>query len=195
MTGLEAGVLRLRLARDGFRVAQFHYHSVSAGLATVLDSFRDAVLAMPPPVHLVGHSLGGLMILRLLEREPGLPVGRTVLLGSPVRGSASARAVLRLPGAGVLFGALARAELTAAGARDWRHPSPLGVIAGSHALGMGMLFCDFDGPNDGAVAVEETRIDGAAAHLVLPVSHTGMLFSEAVAAQTASFLRDGRFDD
>jgi hypothetical protein len=36
-------------------------------------------------------------------------------------------------------------------------------------------------------------LEGAAAHLVLPVSHTSMLFSPTVAAQTVHFLRNGRF--
>ena len=31
-------------------------------------------------------------------------------------------------------------------------------------------------------------------HVVLPVSHTGMVFSTLVAQQAARFLRDGRFD-
>jgi hypothetical protein len=49
-------------------------------------------------------------------------------------------------------------------------------------------------PNDGTVAVTETEIDGATDHCVLPVSHTGMWMSAAVAGQVASFLENGRFD-
>jgi hypothetical protein len=41
--------------------------------------------------------------------------------------------------------------------------------------------------------VSETRLPGAADHIVLHVSHMGMLVSPRVARETGSFLRDGRF--
>jgi pimeloyl-ACP methyl ester carboxylesterase len=192
MTGFEAMLLRQRLASRGFAVSQFRYPTVTGATADVLADFAAATAALPAPVHLVGHSLGGLMILALAERYPALPLGRIVLLGSPVNGSAAARGALRLPGAGLLFGTLAESELTRSG-RRWQGPGELGVVAGSQSLGIGRFFCNLPEPNDGAVAVDETRLDGATAHLVLPVSHTGMLFSEAVADATASFLAAGRF--
>ena len=56
-----------------------------------------------------------------------------------------------------------------------------------------MLFADLGGPSDGTIAVSETRLPGLADHLVLPVTHTGMLFSGEVAAATSTFLQTGRF--
>ena len=44
-----------------------------------------------------------------------------------------------------------------------------------------------------SVAVAETRLPGATAHLTLPVSHTGMLLSARVAREVGSFLDHGRF--
>jgi hypothetical protein len=52
---------------------------------------------------------------------------------------------------------------------------------------------DLPAPSDGVVSVEETRIAGMRDHIVLDVSHTGMLLSGAVARQICAFLRDGRF--
>ena len=57
---------------------------------------------------------------------------------------------------------------------------------------MGLL--DLDGPNDGTVAVEETRLEGATAHCTLPVTHTGMWLSPQTAEQVATFLQHGRFN-
>ena len=49
-------------------------------------------------------------------------------------------------------------------------------------------------PNDGIVAVAETVIPGERDRIILPVSHSGMLVSRAVATQAAAFLRNGKFD-
>jgi hypothetical protein len=59
-------------------------------------------------------------------------------------------------------------------------------------FGLGRLCGPFPEPNDGTVAVAETRIDGAD-HVVLPVSHFAFLWSKRVAKQTAHFLLYGRF--
>jgi len=53
---------------------------------------------------------------------------------------------------------------------------------------------DVPEPSDGVVTVDETRLPGLSDHLVLPVSHSGMLISREVALQTAAFLRYGRFE-
>jgi pimeloyl-ACP methyl ester carboxylesterase len=192
-TGLEATLLRLRLASRGFSVTQFHYRSVTALLHAVLDELRTAVLGRPAPVHLVGHSLGGLLILRLVDEYPELPLGRIVLLGAPVNGSASARAAVQLPGAALLFGPLADAELLRPESRRWRQRFEIGIIAGSYPLSVAALINRLPEPNDGTVAVEETRLEGATEHLVLPVSHSGMLLAPSVVEQTAAFLASGRF--
>jgi pimeloyl-ACP methyl ester carboxylesterase len=193
MTGAEATLFRYRLAQAGFEVRQFHYRSMTTDVATVLAELRAEIASMDGPVHLVGHSLGGLVMLRLLTEDPDLPVGRVVLLGSPVNGSRSARAFARLPGASFLFGAFAAEELLADLERPRAHRAEIGVIAGSHSLGFGRLLGNLPVPNDGTVAVVETELEGATDHRVLPVSHTGLLVSEEVVQATACFLRQGRF--
>jgi hypothetical protein len=52
----------------------------------------------------------------------------------------------------------------------------------------------FDGPNDGTVAVSETRLPGAKDHLCVAVSHSGLVLSGEVADQVAAFLGSGAFD-
>jgi hypothetical protein len=44
------------------------------------------------------------------------------------------------------------------------------------------------------VTVEETRVPGMTDHIVLPVGHTEMLVSRAVAQQVCAFLAHGKFD-
>ncbi len=193
MTGLEATLFRHRLAHHGYAVRQFHYRSMTAMPEDVVAELKAEVLAMAPPVHLVGHSLGGLLLLRFAAAHPDLPLGRMVLLGSPVNGSRAARAFAALPGASIFFGGLAGGELLREDAPHWQSATEVGVIAGDHSLGFGRFIGHLPEPNDGTVAVEETRLDGARDHVVLPVSHTGLLVSEAVVSATVNFLSSGRF--
>jgi pimeloyl-ACP methyl ester carboxylesterase len=195
MTGIECAMLRRRLAALGFAPRQFHYHSVSESALTVLARLRAEVeaCAAEGPVHLVGHSLGGLLVLRLLSAPPALPVGRAVLLGSPVRGSRAARTLNELPGANWLLGDLAEAELVQTMDRAWQGPGELGVIAGTSGIGLGRLFNHFAEANDGTVTLSETELPGATDRCVLPVSHLGMLLSDDVADEVAHFLDQGRF--
>ena len=69
----------------------------------------------------------------------------------------------------------------------------VGALAGDHSIGLGHLFTSLEGPNDGAVTVAETRIPGLRDHIVLPVSHSGMLLSAEVARQSVAFLGSGAF--
>jgi len=193
MTGVEASVLRQRLAGRGFQVEQYHYRSLTATADSVVEELRERILAVPGPAHLVGHSLGGLLVLRLASRLPDLELGRVVLLGSPVNGSQAARGLVKWPGAHLLLGNLPASELLDPGPRRWERASALGVVAGSRPVGLGRFVGDMQGPNDGTVSVEETRLAGATEHLVLPVSHMGMLLSEDVADKVARFLDTGRF--
>jgi pimeloyl-ACP methyl ester carboxylesterase len=145
------------------------------------------------PVHVVAHSLGGVIALESFLRHPDLPPGRAVLLGSPVQGSRSARAIANWPLGPHILGGLAVAELTNQKPRQWTGLRELGVIAGSRSAGLGRLFASLPQPNDGTVAVDETRLPGATASIVLDVSHTGMLFSLAVAESVTRFLGRGSF--
>lgn len=195
MHGRESHWFRQRLQKQhGFAATLFSYRSRLESLDSVLDALnRDIQQLRSDCVHLVGHSLGGLLALRLFERHPQQPRGRLVLLGSPVQGSAAAR---RLGGVQVgqrLLGEIANQELMAVREPAWGQARELGVIAGTRPVGLGRVITRFQEANDGTVAVRETEITGTADRIQLPVSHFGMLLSARVVDQTAHFLRDGHF--
>ncbi len=195
MSGAESRWLRRHLeTRFGFESSTFGYRTVSEPLSNVLERLQETVSrARADRVHVIGHSLGGIIGFRYFERFRDAPPGRVVFLGSPLCGSQAARGLERFSIGQRLIGRLAMQELLGEQQRRWKVDRPLGVIAGTRPVGLGRLFAGFSEPNDGTVAVRETRIEGAADHLVLPVSHLGMMLSTRVADECGRFLRDGRF--
>lgn len=183
-------VLGGRLKRCGFAVRYFSYPGVDAGIAqNGLELARFVLAIGAPVVHLVGHSLGGRVILEALHRAATLPSGRVVLLATPCRRSRAARRY-----AGTSLGRRLLGQARAGLLEDARLPigRQVGSIAGTLGVGAGW-WTGLPRPSDGTVAVVETRLEGMSACLSLPVSHSGMLLSGHVAREVCAFLRGGRF--
>ena len=194
MSGGEGLLLRYRLAREvGAEVHAFSYSALQHGMDQISAQLAEFVAAIDPPnLHFVGHSLGGLVIYSFFERYTS-PPGRVVFLATPCVASRAAEQAGQAPFISALMGRAVSEELLTPRQRRWRFERPLGIIAGSHSFGVGQFLAGFDEESDGTVAVSETRLPGATAHLVVPVSHAGMLVSARVARETAHFLREGRF--
>ena len=193
MRGLAMGLMRRRIARNGYQALSYSYPSMRLTLGENAERLVRYLRGLDASkLHLVGHSLGGLIVLRALDRATDLAPGRIVLIGTPCAGSHAARRMQRLPGGRAVLGRSLNESL---GSPLDRPPArETGVIAGSAPIGLGRIFDPgLPRPSDGAVSVEETRIDGMRDHIVLPVSHSGMLVSRAVARQICTFLRDGAF--
>jgi pimeloyl-ACP methyl ester carboxylesterase len=195
MSGPVCALLARRLRACRFEVASFSYRSVAHPLETSAAGLRAFVRARAPGrVHFVAHSLGGLLVLHALAQDAPQGVGRVVLLGSPCMGCAAAEQLARSARGRALLGrALPGWNPDRAKAVVQRFE--VGAIAGTRRLGIGMLLVRLEPPDDGVVRVEETRIPGLKDHVVLPVTHSGMLVSGRVAALTAAFLAEGRFPE
>jgi pimeloyl-ACP methyl ester carboxylesterase len=196
--GAESLWLRRRLAQELKAEARaFSYPSMTADAADIARNLANMLTAIrADTLHLVGHSLGGLVILRAFEDgslEPQLPAGRIVLMGSPLGGSRAARNLAAVPLGKKIMGRVVCEELLVQRQRCWKGTRQLGVIAGDLGWGIGRITGPLGGTSDGTVLIEETRLEGAAEHVVLRVSHTGMLFAPAVARAAGAFLCTGRF--
>jgi pimeloyl-ACP methyl ester carboxylesterase len=164
LTGNEAGILLRRLAR------QLNAKTRAFSYASMTSSISDSALALATflreqradTLHLVGHSLGGLVILKLFENgvDAQLPPGRIVLLGSPLNGSRAAQNLARLPFGRKIMGRGVREDLLTERQRRWTGQRELGVIAGSVGIGLGRLVGVHGAPSDGTIFVEETRLPG-----------------------------------
>lgn len=193
MKGLDMGLLRRRLNNAGFKPQQFSYHSMrSAPIENAMDLQNFSEKIDSPAIHYVCHSLGGLIIRHLFNEYPDRPPGRIVTLGTPHTGSSAARQLARYSPGRLILGRSTLQGLIG-NVPPWRNSHELGVIAGTLQLGMGMFIPGIPRPNDGTVAVEETRLEGMTDHITLPVSHFGMLLSKTVAQQTINFLKHSAF--
>lgn len=186
-------LLRRRLLSKGFLVLRFPYHSFADEAGENTLRLARFLRGIPPgAIHLVGHSLGGVIAVRALQTQPAERVRRIVCLGAPLRGSHAARRLAALPGGRRLLGGGGSVLLDPV-VSSWSGSIELGLIAGRVPIGLGMLLGGLPSPHDGVVAVAETRLEGAKAHSVLPVSHLSMLWSRTVADHVVDFLGSGRF--
>ena len=180
-----------RLGEAGFAPEIFCYPTIGGGPTAALPRLIESLARAD--THVLAHSLGGLVALTALQREPDLPVRRMVCLGSPLCGSAAATGLAGRRLTAVTLGR--SAGLLQRGCGCWEGAARIGMIAGNTALGLGRYFGRLEGPSDGTVAVAETRLPGLADHVVIPTSHTGLLFSVQAARLVAGFLRTGQFQE
>ncbi len=192
------GRLRRNLSGAGRdSVHLFSWPTLSEGLETNATRLRRFAEGLGTAgIDWIGHSLGGVLILKTLAGWDARPPGRIVCLGSPLAGSVSAARLARVgPGRRIIGPSILEGVL-ASSAADWC-PAALaaetGVIAGTRGMGAGRILGHIERPHDGTVRVAETRLPGAADHLTLDVSHTGLLFSRRAASAAAAFLDTGRF--
>ncbi len=181
------------LRDEGFGTRRFSYPSWRDGLADNVRLLSGFVKETPGTViHLVAHSLGGLLTLQMLSQEHDARIGRVVLLGTPYAGCHCGFTLAAIPGLSGLVGRTFK---------DWfrqAHPdlppaTEVGIIAGTRRIGFGRMIPGLARPNDGLIAVAETRLPTATDRIALHVSHSGMLVSRACAGLIAGFLRTGKF--
>jgi pimeloyl-ACP methyl ester carboxylesterase len=193
MHGLVFVPQQLRLESKGFAVRRFSYPSWSRHLRENADRLADFVAATrASTIHLVAHSLGGLVALTMLEQNADRRIRRLVLMGSPCCACHCGSFLAATPPLSPLIGH---------SIKDWlAQPMPavpasveIGIIAGTRSFGMGRVIPGLPRPNDGVVALAETQLPEARDSIALPVSHSGMLISANCGEQIARFLKTGSF--
>ncbi len=178
--------LARRLSKQGLATTCFSYSSRARSLRHNVAALVAAVRALNVHrVDLVGHSLGGVVIVHALQQLSDLS-GRAVLLGSPVAGSHAGERFSRWPGVGHLLGHAAKAVSEPA-------PAPPGswsvsMIAGTRRIGLGVLVSDGRRAGDGTVALTETQANWLDEHITVPQTHSSLLVSKQVAAEVVRLL-------
>jgi pimeloyl-ACP methyl ester carboxylesterase len=195
VNGLEMTLLRHWMKELGYEMRQFHYHSMLAGLNENVERLARFIAETPGDiVHVVGHSMGGVLTRHVFERAPDPRPGRLVAIGSPFLDCWTAHQVVALHHRGYsLLGRTAHDHVRHPRDPVWRGAREFGAIAGTYPFGIGCVFPGLPRPSDGVVLWNETRLEGLKAHVTYRLNHFGMLFSPRCGRQVARFLATGAF--
>lgn len=191
-----------RIEAEGFRVINLAYPSTRATIRESAVHLRDELarqtLPTGQPVHFVTHSLGGIVLRAWLDECPMPNLGRVVMLSPPNQGSELTDRFMGGP-LRIAYRLITGPAGQELGTGPDSTPNrlgpvkfPLGVITGDRTLNP-FFSSAFPGPNDGKVSVERAKSAGMTDFLVVTHSHSFIMRSSRVTAETIYFLRHGRF--
>jgi len=170
------------LVQAGFTTARLDYPSTRRPIEEHAATVAELLDHMPTPAKLsfVSHSLGGLIVRKLLGYDAPWrsALERIVMMAPPNQGASLAAS---LDKGSVMRGILGPSYGQIAGGFATTLPVPdvpVAIFAGDVA---GV-------PGDGLLTVDETRLEGASEHHIVPAIHTFVMNHPAVIRGATSFL-------
>jgi hypothetical protein len=189
---LSMALLGHRLRRRGYEIHLFGYSPRRQSLDELSRSLKVFIekKVESPTYHLIGHSLGNIIVRHGFHDGYRSGLGRIVMLAPP-NGPAVMASNLRNNRLYRWWTGDSGQKL--ADVEFYRSlPVPeveFAVIAGDRGPRI-----VFDGPNDGVVLVEDTRLEGMKEWRVLHHTHTLIMMAKDTAELCSRFLESGSFD-
>jgi pimeloyl-ACP methyl ester carboxylesterase len=190
------------LKQAGYRPIDLGYDSWGLSLGEICERLSPRLTEIDDTcgtgdLHIVCHSMGGLVARALINLRRPKSLGHVVMLGTPNGGSEIADALDRQPLLRLVLGKSPPTLLTQRpeaidrllGEIDYS----VGIVAGGRTVFPFGLSRLLPKPNDGKVSIASTRVEGAADHIVLPLPHMLLPYHRSVHRQVVYFLGQGRF--
>lgn len=189
-------LIKMAFNKAGYKTHSLSYKSLNFNEEETLNKIKVVVDNCAGDVYFVGHSMGGLVIRKFIDRFPSGRYKKIATIGTPHNGSYIANLVTEsklnsLVGINDASGLLS-------GMTEYKSNIPLGSIAGTKNVGILSSYHKIIGvkdtePNDGTVYVKETINKDFTDSLLVNHSHSGMLFSKEVFDQIIYFFKTGHF--
>ncbi len=190
------------LTKRGYHTVNLNYPSTRKNIEDIAaESFPEALEQClqfsPATLHFVAHSLGGIIIRHVMKENRPAKLGRVVMLSPPNSGSAVVDTLKDWRLYRWLNGPAGQQLSTAPDSV----PNKLGPVDYSVGIITGDRYAFFDtwfskiipGEDDGKVSIERTRLEGMADFLIVHESHSFIMNSDYVQAETIHFLQHGKF--
>ena len=191
--------LEKALTAHGFDVANWDYQStrqtISESAAGLYECY-ELNARYHPKVHLVTHSLGGIVVRCMLKDRAAPNLGKIVMIAPPNQGSAIARTMLKGPLSWVAGSP--GEELKSKEYLDQLCVVPKTdtlIIAGTRSFDLANASSYVGGailekPHDGTVSVSETRLEGLPEPVSVNASHRALPANPKVVTLVLQFLQD-----
>lgn len=209
-TGQSMGAVEKALQAAGYETLNITYPSTRKNLDALAydlheQRLKDLWQARSGKIHIVTHSMGGLLARRYVERYgqdiPEGRLGRIVMLAPPNGGSEIADLLHGLAPYRGYYGPAGQELTTAASqgrlagevkALEAIH-AEFGVIAGAKEWPYIAAAFIIPGKSDGRVSVEKTKLPGMKDHVTVNATHTFIMDRPDVHRHIIRFLQEGKF--
>ena len=187
------------LVQKGYQTFNIDYESRKFNISTLANTVIDSTLKQAKncgKIHFVTHSMGGILVREYFKSHTNPKLGKVVMLGPPNHGSEvvdnlkswSFFQYINGP-AGSELGTDSLSVPNQLG----RPHFELGIIAGDRSINW-INSLMIDGPDDGKVSVQSTKLAGMSDHIVIHTTHPMMMDNKEVIKQVLWFLKNGKFE-
>ena len=190
-TRLSMLILGKRFRSAGYQTVNFPYNQTIDTLNEISSQLIDFIRkkVKTENYHLIGHSLGNVIIRNAFRKEYPDGLGKIVMLAPPNQPAHLAKRLKKNPVYRKFTGDSGQKLSEEEFYRDLPVPTvPFGVIAGDK--GQSLTFSE---PNDAVVTVESTKLEGMADWILLHHGHAFIMNCKDTFEHCQHFIERGRF--
>lgn len=194
--------MQKQLEQEGYYVCNVNYPSTQITIQQAAENLNRVIssLSEASTIHLVGHSMGGLVIRAWFGLEQSQEVretriGKVVMMGTPNHGAEMADFFAKFPPYQWVMGqAGQQLRTTDETIRSLPIPTvPFGIIAGARGTQSKGYNPLLEGDDDGTVTVASTHLEGATDFYTYPALHMFLMRDQRSIDAVSHFLRKGTF--